>query len=363
MTEPGKSSIEEPEWAPTLFPKISGKRWEFLENIFYIREHAPNWLEDATSIPLVGTVKLHGTHNDIVIHANNTIQLQSRNVAVLSLKNDPFSFTKTMLPLRPEILQLKGRIHARFCERNPGVEIEVQHPLIIAGEWIGPGVQKNCAVSELKERIFVIISISINARWQPDEDYADISNSKVGIYHVSRGGWYKRSIPLGTIEEMEASLKTLQPLADQVEKECPFAKTFGKIGQGEGIVFKPTLGRLGEDARFWLKVKGPLATGGGPRVRKVLSGAEMEAAELAKTFAESVMTEPRLEQGWGYLKEMQIERSKKNVGRFLKWLCGDIEVEERGEIKQLGVDMGLLRKEINNIGKVWYLRRVDGVES
>lgn len=256
----------------TLYPKISGKHADFIANIEYHRENSPTFPKDATNIPLVGTVKLHGTHNDIVIHADNTIQLQSRNVANLGLENDSYNFAKIMIPLRPEILILKKRIHSRFKERNPGVAIEDEQPLIIAGEWIGPGVQKAVAISELPKRLLVIISLCINGKWQPDEDYADISHPEVGIYHVSRGGWYRGSIPLGDVEQMKAALETLQPFGDEVERECPFGKTFGLIGQGEGIVFKPTLGTLGEDARFWLKVKGPLAMSGELRSAEVEEG-------------------------------------------------------------------------------------------
>lgn len=76
----------------------------------------------------------------------------------------------------------------------------------------------------------------------------------------------------------------MQPLADEVEREYPFAKTFGVIGQGEGIVFKPTLWALGENAKFWIKVKGPLAMTGGLRVRKVTTEIGMEEIELAKAL-------------------------------------------------------------------------------
>jgi hypothetical protein len=347
---------------PTLFPKISGKHADFIANIYYVRENSPNFPKDATEIPLVGTVKLHGAHNDIVIHADNRIQLQSRNVPNLGLGHDSYDFAKRMLPLQPEILTLKEQIQARFKERNPGVEIEDEHPLIIAGEWIGPGVQKGVAISELPKRLFIIISISINGRWQPDDSYADISHPEVGIYHVSRGGIFKHSVLLGSEAEMEASLAALQPLADAVEKECPFAKTFGITGQGEGIVFKPTMGRLGEDARLWLKVKGPLAMGGGLRIPKLKMEVGVEQLELAITFAEAAVTESRLEQGWDYLRETGVEREKKGVGPFLRWLNGDIEVEEKREIEDLGVDKGLLNKQVVYIGRAWYFKRVEEQE-
>lgn len=354
--------METPTPPTTLFPKISGKYLDFISNLEYFRENSPDFPKGATHIPLVGTVKLHGAHNDIVIHADNTIQLQSRNIASLGLDNDSYNFAKTMLPLQPEILMLKKRIHTRFNEKNPGIVIEDEHPLIIAGEWIGPGVQKAVAINELPKKLLIIISISINGRWQPDEDYADISHPDAGIHHVSRGGWFRHSIPLGDVEEMKAALAALQPLADEVEKECPFGKTFGIIGQGEGIVFKPTLGVLGENAKFWLKVKGPLAMGGGLRVQKLKKGVGMEQVELAKAFADTVVTEPRLEQAWDFLRETGVERSKKGVVTFLRWLNGDIEVEEKREIETLGVDKGLLNKQVVSIGRVWYFKRVQGTE-
>lgn len=344
----------------TLYPKISGKHADFIANIEYHRENFPAFPKDATEIPLVGTVKLHGAHNDIVIHADDTIQFQSRNVVNLGLENDSYNFVKTMNPQRADILTLKKRIHSRFRERNPGVAIEDEQPLVIAGEWIGPGVQKVVAISEVPTRLLIIISICINGKWQPDEDYADIYCPEIGVYHVSRGGWYRSSIPLGDVEKMKAALEALQPLGDEVERECPFAKTFGLIGQGEGIVFKPTLGTVGEDAQFWLKVKGPLAMTGGLRVRKLKKEVGMEQVELAKAFAETVVTEPRLEQAWDFLRETGVEQSGKGIGSFLKWLHGDVEIEEKREIEELGVDKALLNKQVVYIGRTWYLKRVMG---
>ena len=72
----------------------------------------------------------------------------------------------------------------------------------------------------------------------------------------------------------------------------------------------------------------------------------IEDIELVKTFAVTVVTKPRLEQRWEYLREMGAERTRKGAGTFLKWLNGDIEVEEKDEIEQLGVDKGLLNKQV-----------------
>ncbi|KAL9120484.1 MAG: hypothetical protein Q9187_002962, partial [Circinaria calcarea] len=90
----------------TKYPKISGKVQDFLANLSRLELS-----DQPTTIPLTGTVKLHGAHADIVVHADNTIQLQSRNVLDLKLENDSYGYAAFMLPLRPEILSLKDRYY------------------------------------------------------------------------------------------------------------------------------------------------------------------------------------------------------------------------------------------------------------
>jgi hypothetical protein len=241
--------------ASTLFPKVTGKCDEFVFNIERLRSLSESFSKLET-ISLVGTVKLHGAHADIVIQSDNTITIQSRNQPRLSVENnkDVNGVAAFLLPQRDTILDLKARIFARFLELNPGEKVDAC-PLIIAGEWIGPGIQKKVAINELPAKVFVIISININDTWQDDELFADIHIDEKGIYNISRAGFFRHTLLLNDIE---SSLKSLQPMTDAVEKECPFAKTFGITGRGEGIVWKAL--QPSKDTNFWLKVKGPLFT-------------------------------------------------------------------------------------------------------
>ncbi|APA12545.1 predicted protein [Sclerotinia sclerotiorum 1980 UF-70] len=248
----------------TLYPKISAKPKNLMLEFSKYQKKTKG--RQASSILVTGTVKLHGTHTDFLIHANDTIQFQTRNNENFTADMDTIGFMPFAQMLKPQILHLKKQIHARFSTLNPKAKLDDAHPLIIAGEFIGPKIQKDVAISALPRKCFVIISVSINNEWQPDEQYADIHNESVGVFNVSRGGFFHETI---TIKNPQPAFEKMQALADAVEKECPFAKSFGIIGLGEGIVWKPTV-PLCHDAKYWLKLKGPISMGtavAGPTAR------------------------------------------------------------------------------------------------
>ena len=353
------SILEQPS---TLFPKITGKIGDLVKDynftLYKLREEtgtdtSPTAQNLDTILKLIGTVKLHGAHADIVIHSDNTMQLQSRNVTGLSREKDLYNIAKSILSLEAEVLDLKKRYRERFMELNPGVEIKEEFSTIIAGEWIGPGIQKGVAISDLPRKYFVILSVSINNAWLPNEPYADIHSEAVGIYNISRGGFYHEELVFNDVKESREKLHT-HTLA--VEKECPFAKTFGISGVGEGIVWKAEH-PLGSDARFWLKTKGlQHQVTNTERLRNKPGGTELENA---KNFAEAAVTVNRLEQGWAYLEEMGIERDMKGIGAFMKWVIHDVEVEERTEIEEMLINQALLKKTMTAMCKSWYMKRLD----
>jgi hypothetical protein len=83
------------------------------------------------------------------------------------------------------------------------------------------------------------------------------------------------------------------------------------------------------------------------------------ATDLARSFAEATLTEPRLEQAWDYLRETGM----KGMGTFVEWLQRDIMVEEKTELGELGIKSPLLTKQIVRIGKPWFIKRVQETES
>lgn len=352
--EPPLPSSPSPENAQTLFPKINGKHAQFIRTLEHHLYIDPA-LKNTTSIHLLGTVKLHGAHADIVIqHPSNTIAFQSRNLTKLTPELDNHGFARAMVPLRKNILKLKDACVERWKVENPDCDVS---EVTLAGEWIGSGIQKNVAVAEIKAKMFVICLVGINRVWQDTEAYADIDDERVGIVNVFRGGVFRAVLD---VSDLKSSLGKLQGVADEVERECPFARVVcGVVGRGEGVVWRPCGEEefLARDPAMWIKTKEPISSG-----RPVGFGKSLkvkEGREKAKGFAESVANEMRLEQGWDYLREMRIERCRKNVTEFLKWLWGDVEIEEKGDIKDAEIDEGLLKKEIEVIGREWYLEKVE----
>lgn len=334
----------------TLFPKITGRIDELVDNFTY-----KFGAEDAI-IKLTGTVKLHGTHADIVIESNNTIRIQSRNRLSLNIEHDNYDVAASLLPLKKEILELRDRVKDRWQERNVFEKIEDHQPIILAGEWIGPGVQKKVAIESLPKRCFVLLAVSVNGEWQDDEDYAEIHNEKVGIHNISRGGFYQEVLDFKDPESLEACKEKLLAHTLDVERECPFAKSFGISGVGEGIVWKAHY-PLSQDPRFWLKTKG--AEHRITRTDK-LKKAELnkDGAERTRTFAEAALTEMRLQQAWDYLGEMGINRDKSGTQSFIKWLINDVEIEENKAIVDLSIDRATLKKGVGVIGKTWYFEKL-----
>lgn len=99
-----------------------------------------------------------------MIDCNKTITIQSRNVIGLTpTGKDVYGVAAALEPLGNQILELRDKYHTRFRELNPSVGIQEEYHTIIAGEWIGPGVQKNVAISNLPQKYFAKYCIRVHA--------------------------------------------------------------------------------------------------------------------------------------------------------------------------------------------------------
>ncbi|KAL2068456.1 hypothetical protein VTL71DRAFT_16554 [Oculimacula yallundae] len=355
-----ENEIESPT-ETTLFPKIAGKIGELIRNYRNANPVDPtlplsknNIFNPDTPrlISLTGTVKLHGTHADIVVYNDNTVRLQSRNRLSLDPENDNYGFAERLVPLNPNVLRLRDRVLKRFRKLNPGMEVLDEHPVIIAGEWVGPGVQRSSrlGLEKFETKCLVIISLAVNNKWLADEAYADIEDVDAGIYNISRGGFFHEILDF---KEPQPCSERMMEFTLAVEKECPFSKSFGISGIGEGIVWKAAP-PLGENAMFWVKTKGPLH-----RVSNTddlnKPPPNMDARDKARVFAEAAVTEMRLQQGWDYLGEMGIEKDTKAIPKIMEWVCNDVLVEEKSTIEEMGIDKAALKVSVGKIARDWFL--------
>lgn len=326
------------ELGDTAFPKISGKTKDFLGRLRGARGAGdlPPILE------IEGTVKLHGMHADIVFDLNGLpkdgcptrvpelrVRFQSRN-RVCDPASSIHGWPRNIASLPEALVYLRDRILARYHDKNPNSALDHTFPLIVGGEWIGPKVQPNVGVSELSHR-FVILAIQLNGVWQRDSDYDDIEATKAGIYSIFRAG--RRTLRLDTADLSPANptLAAMQAIANQVERDCPFAASFGlRDRRGEGVVWKPGFPAGRACARFWLKTKGPLSAP--PAASK---GQNID--DVCRAF----VTPRRVEQGFEYLLETGAEPSLAALAAFVSWVAHDVLVEEARELDCLqGEDEG-----------------------
>ncbi len=339
--EPTPPPTEPAEPDPsTLYPKIL-KLGDFL--------YATKDLGPLTSIHLTGSVKLHGTHADIVFSpTSDEIRLQSRNqLALVPGTGDNCGFAAFVAGTKKEVLlDLRDRILERYRRLNP--DAEIVGDIVLAGEWCGKGVQKKVAISKM-DKFFAIVSMNINGAWVPDREYADIHDEKARLFHIGKAGFFEHELFFDNVDASEAKIKQL---TDEVERECPFAKTLGESGRGEGIVWKAT--NHCTDPKFWFKSKGDLLAVS--NVSKLpASAVDKENRERVDNFAKAIVTENRLEQGWDLLEQ----KNASGLGAFLKWVQNDCLVEEKREMEGLAISKGKLSPAIAAIAKPWFWQRVE----
>lgn len=336
----------------TLYPKITTHVKQVVKALKDLDLEPTSPRKDVVvdPLPIVGTVKLHGTHADILIYSDDRIVFQSRNLTDIDAAKDNAGFAKAMSNKSEALLRLRDLFVARFTELNPDTPINSTKPILIAGEWIGAKVQKDVAISQLTKR-FVIISTNINEHWQKDSDYGDIALPKNDIYNISRAGVYKYTL---YPDDLHRTTSGLQSFAEDVAKQCPFAATFGVNGEGEGIVWKPALPPHNANPDLWFKTKGGrFKPTFAPQPSKSQVSRE-DSREVAAAVAKIWTSERRLQQGLDYMEEMQAKKDMKGLSAFLKWVQNDILVEEKEYIKEHGVDAVDLRIEISKIAKKWY---------
>jgi hypothetical protein len=336
----------------TLYPKITNHLVEIIKTLKYKLNPENNEDVILEPIPIVGTVKLHGTHADILIYGDNDIVLQSRNKPKLLATADNQGFAAAMAQKTSTILHLRNQLVSRWQQLHPNQNLD-KGPITIAGEWIGEKIQKGVAIAQLSKR-FVIISTKINGSWVTDTDYSDVEAPDHEIYNVCRGGVYHSTL---FPEDPQRTMKELEPLADKIAARDPFAESFGVIGEGEGLVWK--LVPYIHDSSLWFKTKGgkfkPTFT---PAPKKSAGDNEGQQHEAAAAVAKAWTSEQRLAQGIEYLREKGIKRDMKGIGVFLRWMQTDILIEEKRYIVENEISESILRMEIIAIAKPWYLARL-----
>lgn len=294
-------------------------------------------------LSFTGTVKTHGT-NTAVLWDNGNIKVQSRN-RFITPDNDNVGFSSFVKNNEEDFIDIFEKINKIISRKD----------VVIYGEWIGHGIQKGVAVSEL-EKTFIIFDIKI----QNEEEFdlsekilRDIKFNKEhkNIYNIFQFHNYKIDIDFEKPGEVQ---NTLIELTEKIEKECPVGKFFNISGTGEGIVWKHYSDEYGS---LYFKVKGSKHS-----VSKVKTLASVDAEKIKsiEEFLDYAVTENRLQQYFDSLFVMpKIEPDKKHTGDFIKAVLNDIVTEEADTMDASHLTFKDVSKMCSDKIRKWFFKKID----
>lgn len=309
-----------------------------------------------------GTLKLHGTNAGIACTPAG-LQPQSRN-RTLSLDEDNLGFAAFAAGAE----QVAA---VREIERDVRAKTDLSDdvPVVLFGEWVGPGVQRGVAVSQLPERQWVLFGV---AAGEPSAEqgglfdersdtlrYLDVLEAfgdrfaDARIYSVLDAPTFELEIDFRDRDAMKSALAQVDAWVAEVEEVCPWGSRFGVEGVGEGLVWMPTGAHWGMGRLFW-KAKG----GAHKKAKRPKVTVDPLVAESIEAFVELTVTEERLDQGIAVLKEMGKPVEMRSTGDFLKWVQQDIHREAAAELEASGLTWKEVNKAISQRALDFFKARV-----
>lgn len=300
------------------------------------------------TVKYYGTVKLHGTNSGVRVTPDK-IHPQSRS-RTLAIDNDNFGFAA--FTLNAARSALFGTLRDQFDLGDESITF--------FGEWVGSGIQKNVAVSNLP-RHFVIFSANVANKYIPAHQFpqAIFSDSMLarfnseGIYFINQAPTYIITVDYANPEH---ALMEIDKLTIAVEEKCPWGKMRGVDGIGEGIVWVPMDDDMLQHTSLWFKSKGlkhkePDAKGYKTEVDpvKVLTISSVVGA---------LLPDWRMEQGINELRQKGLALTTENTGAYLQWICRDILKEEQDVITANNLSWKDIVSSINRAARQYYLTEI-----
>lgn len=296
-----------------------------------------------------GYVKLHGTNAAVISNPDGSIYPQSRK-RVLTVESDNFGFADFVYNRVGNWDKLFGSI--AVC-----VDADLSNSKIaVYGEWCGPGVQKNVALDQLKDKCFVIFAVRLihsddTTEWLSLSALSpDMISPHDRVKFITEFPFYGMTIDFA---KPSLSQNSLAAITEKVEECCPVAKALGGVeGIGEGVVWICTdEGRT--DESYWFKVKGEKHSVSNV---KTLAEVDPELVKSCNEFIDLTVTENRLQQGVQTLVEDGVELSIKSTGVFLKWVYQDILKEESDVLEASHLSSKAIGGPISKKAKDWWFK-------
>lgn len=292
-----------------------------------------------------GTVKLHGTNANIVLHWDGKITFHSKEKLLATLHpDDSFDLYKDNAEFGQSMFRRREGVRKLFDMYD--LLREEHFPIKFSGEWAGPGIQKGVGISGIDKKSLFIFNVKFNESNKCPLFVVGLN--EYGIYNISEFPTYKVNVNLSIPEDCTHEIGVL---VDEVEGKCPVASKLGVEGDliGEGIVWTPVDSTLYSDTGTWFKTKGHKHSVS--KVKKLISMDPEKVASIQE-FVSYAVTQNRLNQGLE-----NVELDIKNTGKFIGWVSRDINKEEGDVLEASNLTMKDVGKYISTATREFFISK------
>jgi RNA ligase len=300
-----------------------------------------------------GTVKLHGTNFSVCYNNTDKMWTQSRE-NIITPEKDNAGAAFFVENNKTSFLILFNQVAQKY-----GIDLN-ENTISIYGEWVGRGIQKAVAISELDKSVFIFaVKVSPHPKNEDDKpvaywvDSSFLRDPEHKIYNIEDYKTYSIDIDFNN---PQLSQNEIIEMTIEVEDECPVGKAFGVTGIGEGIVFLH-MTSSGECLRF--KSKGEKHSKASKV--KTLKPVDDEKLNQVITIANQVCVGWRLEQmldkTFDLINGGTIDI--KQMGVFIKNVINDILKEESDVIAAAGLEPKDLNSKISEISRNYLITKLN----
>jgi len=302
--------------------------------------------DDTKELPVVefqGVVKLHGTNSAICFYnPNGSFYCQSRENIINEVKdNAGFAHwvNKEGYKIWDNIKELKVS------------SLSVIKDIVVFGEWVGGSIQKGVALNELSKR-FVIFGLKViyeddTTEWL-DSSLID-EMPEINVYNIARIPTYDIEVDLARPDK---AIEKMMQMVEEVENECPFAKSFGVSGIGEGLVFRQK-GEYGFGNSY--KVKGEKHSKSKIKKLPTVDVVKMDNLQQA---VETHIHEDRLQQIYDKIVLTEADKVPQNIGIFIQNLIADAWDEEGDSIRASDISRKEFGAATSKVAARWFQNKL-----
>jgi len=290
-----------------------------------------------------GVVKIHGSNGAICFSPDGSFYCQSRENIIDEIK-DNAGFAHWV---NKEGHKIWNNLHYSINQPDANV---VKH-LVVFGEWAGGSIQKGVAMNELP-KMFIIFGLKViyeddTTEWL-DSSLID-EMPEINVYNIARIPTYDVEVDLARPDK---AIEKMVQMVEGVENECPFAKSFGVSGVGEGLVFKER-GEYGFGNSY--KVKGEKHARSKIKKLPTVDVVKMDNLQQA---VETHIHEDRLQQIYDKIVLTEADKVPQNIGLFVRQIIEDAWIEEGDAIRASDISRKEFGAATSKVAARWFQNKL-----